>query len=213
MKAIEKDRTRRYETANAFAADIGRYLSDEPVQAAAPSSTYKFKKFARRNKAAFSVAAAMLVLLLAGIATTSWQALRATAEAERATAEQKLAEDAREEAEGISSFLTGMFKSSRPGEEKGGREVTVAEVLDEAAKNLETDLAEQPERRAKLQETLGATYLALGLNLQAIALQEQVRDYYLAPLTARSTPTRSQQCKPWRIPTMRPASRTRRSRF
>ena len=49
-----------------FAADIGRYLSDEPVQAAAPSSTYKFKKFARRNKAAFSVAAAMVVLLLVG---------------------------------------------------------------------------------------------------------------------------------------------------
>ena len=194
MKAIEKDRTRRYETANAFAADIGRYLSDEPVQAAAPGAGYKFQKFARRNKTAFSVAAAMVVLLLVGIATTSWQAVRATAEQklaeeerDRANEAEELAaerltesEKAREEAEGISTFLTGMFESSRPGEEKGGREVKVADVLDRAAEKLETELTDQPERRAMLQSTLGQTYYDLGLYPQAIRLQEQVRDYILA---------------------------------
>ena len=53
MKALEKDRNRRYETAAAFAADIQRYLSDEPVEACPPSAWYRFRKFARRHKAAF----------------------------------------------------------------------------------------------------------------------------------------------------------------
>jgi len=57
MKALEKDRTRRYETANAFAADIGRYLSDEPVEACPPSSAYRFRKFARRNRGVLGAAA------------------------------------------------------------------------------------------------------------------------------------------------------------
>jgi tetratricopeptide (TPR) repeat protein len=64
MKALEKDRTRRYETANGFAADIQRYLSDEPVEACPPSAAYRFKKFARRNKASLSVAGLILLFLV-----------------------------------------------------------------------------------------------------------------------------------------------------
>ena len=56
MKALEKDRNRRYETANGFAADIQRYLNDEAVQACPPSAMYRFRKFARRNKAALVMA-------------------------------------------------------------------------------------------------------------------------------------------------------------
>ena len=65
-------------SASSLAADIERYLGDEPVEAAAPSATYKFKKFARRNKAAFGVAAAMALVLVAATAVSSWQAVRAT---------------------------------------------------------------------------------------------------------------------------------------
>ena len=54
MKALEKDRSRRYETANGFAADVQRYLNDEPVQACPPSAWYRLRKFARRNKAALA---------------------------------------------------------------------------------------------------------------------------------------------------------------
>ena len=80
MKALEKDRTRRYETANGFAADIERYLKDEPVVACPPSTVYRFKKFARRNKAALAVASAAtltLILLAAGslIAAGNFRAL------------------------------------------------------------------------------------------------------------------------------------------
>ena len=66
MKAIEKDRTRRYETANAFALDIERFLADEPVSATPPSAGYQFRKFARRNKTALRVAAGIAAVLVAG---------------------------------------------------------------------------------------------------------------------------------------------------
>ena len=66
MKAIEKDRNRRYESASAFAADVQRYLHDEPVQACPPSAWYRFRKFARRNKLVMVTAAALLMLALMG---------------------------------------------------------------------------------------------------------------------------------------------------
>src|SRR5205807_6023785 len=68
MKALEKDRNRRYETASAFAADVGRYLHDESVHACPPSSLYRFGKFARRNKVrlAFATVTLFFLLLLGG---------------------------------------------------------------------------------------------------------------------------------------------------
>jgi serine/threonine protein kinase/Flp pilus assembly protein TadD len=74
MKALEKDRGRRYETASAFAADVQRYLHDEPVQACPPSAWYRFGKFARRNKARLTVAVGLLVALLAAGAGWWWLA-------------------------------------------------------------------------------------------------------------------------------------------
>jgi Flp pilus assembly protein TadD len=67
MKALEKDRTRRYETANGLAADVRRYLDDEPVVACPPSAAYRFKKFARRNKAAFAIATVVGCALLVAV--------------------------------------------------------------------------------------------------------------------------------------------------
>src|SRR5438105_648597 len=64
MKTLEKDRNRRYETANGFAADVQRYLDDEPVQACPPSAGYRFRKIARRNKAAIAVAGLVLFFLV-----------------------------------------------------------------------------------------------------------------------------------------------------
>jgi serine/threonine protein kinase/tetratricopeptide (TPR) repeat protein len=64
MKALEKDRNRRYQTASSLAADVHRYLADEPVEARAPSSLYRFRKFARRNKVSLAVATSVLVLIL-----------------------------------------------------------------------------------------------------------------------------------------------------
>ncbi len=90
MKAMEKDRNRRYESANDFARDLQRYLDDEPVQACPPSKAYRLGKFYRRNKAAFAAAALVLLSLVLGLAGTTWQAIRA-AQAEN-LAEQRLTE-------------------------------------------------------------------------------------------------------------------------
>jgi hypothetical protein len=73
MKALEKDRARRYETANGLAMDIGRYLADEPVLAGAPSAAYRFRKFARRNRVALSTAALLLTALVMGTCVSTWQ--------------------------------------------------------------------------------------------------------------------------------------------
>jgi serine/threonine protein kinase len=78
MKALEKDRTRRYETANSLARDIERYLADEPVEACPPSAGYRLKKFARKYKKPLAVSAAFVLLLVVGVVASTWQAVRAT---------------------------------------------------------------------------------------------------------------------------------------
>ncbi len=85
MKALEKDRSRRYETANGLAADIERYLRDEPVLACPPSAAYRFRKFARKNKGPVAAVSLVVLALVAGIVGTTLGLLQAStaAEAER----------------------------------------------------------------------------------------------------------------------------------
>jgi eukaryotic-like serine/threonine-protein kinase len=98
MKALEKDRTRRYETANGLARDVQRHLSDEPVEACPPSATYRLRKFAKKNRAALTTAAALALLLVAGVGVSTWQAVRAT-RAEVVALEAQQAERDRAEGE------------------------------------------------------------------------------------------------------------------
>jgi serine/threonine protein kinase/Flp pilus assembly protein TadD len=93
MKALEKDRNRRYETANGLGQDVERYLHDEPVQAGPPGAGYRLRKFMRRHKGKVAATAAMLGLLVAGVVASSWQAVRATrAEGETRQEQQKTQE-------------------------------------------------------------------------------------------------------------------------
>jgi serine/threonine protein kinase/Flp pilus assembly protein TadD len=93
MKALEKDRNRRYETANAFAADVLRYITGQPVEACPPSAWYRFKKAARRNRVALTTAALVAVALGVGTAVSAWQAVRAKDAERRATAARRQAEE------------------------------------------------------------------------------------------------------------------------
>lgn len=77
MKSLEKDRTRRYETANGFAADVLRYLADEPVQACPPSGSYRLRKFVRRNRVAMMTAGLVTAAVMAGTLVSIWQAVLA----------------------------------------------------------------------------------------------------------------------------------------
>jgi WD40 repeat protein/serine/threonine protein kinase len=78
MKCLEKDRTRRYQTANSLARDVGRYLHDEPVEACPPSRRYRLSKFVRKHRAGIAIAVVFATLLLVGAAVSSWLAVRAT---------------------------------------------------------------------------------------------------------------------------------------
>jgi len=178
MKALEKDRARRYETANGLARDVERHLADEPIVARPPSGAYRFQKLVQRNKLAFASAAFVATVLVAATSISVWQAFRANREARRALQAESLAKQHLTESEAISKFLTEVFESPDPAHR--GRSITVAETLGAATKKLETDLATQPARRAKIQATLSRTYHVLGLFREAIPLQEKVRDYYLA---------------------------------
>ena len=84
MKCLEKDRDRRYEMANGVATDILRFLTCQPVTARPPTVAYRLKKSVRRNKVAFSAATLVVLALLAGVAVSSWQAVRASRETARA---------------------------------------------------------------------------------------------------------------------------------
>ena len=77
MKALEKDRNRRYESASAFAADVERFLNDEPVKACPPSTAYRLRKFVRKNRVIFAATVAVAAALLIGTSVSTWQVLRA----------------------------------------------------------------------------------------------------------------------------------------
>jgi serine/threonine protein kinase len=98
MKALDKDRGRRYATASALAADVQRYLNDEQVEACPPSVGYRLRKYARKHKTAVGVAGLAAALLLVGALVSGWQALRATQAEGEAIAERTKAQAERDEA-------------------------------------------------------------------------------------------------------------------
>jgi serine/threonine protein kinase len=122
MKCLEKDRTRRYETASGLASDLKRHLNNEPVLARPPSAAYKFQKAFRRNKLVFTAAAAVVVALSLGIIASTWQAVRA----KRAEA---LALQSRSDAEKLSNFMLDDFYAEL---EPSGQFETVAQLASQA---------------------------------------------------------------------------------
>jgi WD40 repeat protein/serine/threonine protein kinase len=98
MKALEKDRNRRYESANSLGRDVERYLHDEPVEACPPTAGYRLRKFARKHKAGLVTATAFVVLLLVGTAVSAWQAVLAQANENKANAHAAQAERKEQEA-------------------------------------------------------------------------------------------------------------------
>jgi serine/threonine protein kinase/Flp pilus assembly protein TadD len=102
MKALEKDRNRRYESASALAADVQRYLDDAPVEACPPSTTYRIRKFARRNKASLTTVVTVALALLLGTGISVWQAIEAGRA--RTLADERLANEEQAHAQAQASF-------------------------------------------------------------------------------------------------------------
>lgn len=151
MKTLEKDRTRRYETANGLAMEIERYLNNELITARPPSRLYRFQKMIRRNTLAFVATAGIALALILGIAISLWQAIRAEAGEQRAKNEAAKSQQ-------VSRFLKDMLKSTGPSVAGGRDTALLREILDRTTDRIGTDLRGQPDMQAELMLMLVEAY-------------------------------------------------------
>ena len=165
LKALEKDRVHRYASASELASDIARYLRNEPVTAHPHSTVYRARKYLRRHRVGVTVAAALMLLLVAFAIVQTVELQHVARERDRATRE-------RDRADRISQFMTGMFKVSNPSEARGST-VTAREILDKGEKEIDNGLKNEPELQARMMYTMAETYEGLGLLSRAQPLLER----------------------------------------
>jgi non-specific serine/threonine protein kinase/serine/threonine-protein kinase len=192
MKALEKDRTRRYETANGLARDIERYLNDESVEAGPPSAVYRLRKLARKHRGLLATAGAFAAMLAVAAAISLYLAVRAikaerTARSAEAESRRQRDEalDARAEAQrerdaavsekgradqqaaiarAVNAFMQDdLLAEASPAKNPRNRKVTVDDLLGRAAAKIADKFGGQAEVEAAIRRTIGLTYQALGL--------------------------------------------------
>ena len=169
LKALEKDRARRYGTPSELGADVGRHLRNEPVMARPASTAYRTKKYVQRHKLGVAAATAMALLLIAFAVMQTIQLRRITRERDRA--------------DRVTAFMTGMFKVSNPSEARGN-DIRAREILDKSSKEIDTGLANDPELQAQMMNVMGTVYQSLGLTSKAEPLLRralEIRQRILGP--------------------------------
>jgi serine/threonine protein kinase/tetratricopeptide (TPR) repeat protein len=193
MKALAKERDRRYSTCNNFAVDLMHFLQNEPVTARPPSTAYLLQKFARRHRAAVA-SAAVSVLLLIG-ATVFSTIMYGRAETERNIAEKERgvavvarndAVEAGTEAKEVREFFQEtVLRAVRPPGAAGlGRDVTVRQAIEAAEPVVGKQFVEQPRVEAAVREVLGNSYQLLGEYDKAIGQLDrslELRKKHLGP--------------------------------
>ncbi len=194
MKALEKDRSRRYETANGLARDIQRYLAEEPVEAGPPSATYRLRKLAWKHRRSLATAAALLLLLITGVVVSTslsvW-AIRAEKEAveerNNAVAAKEEAKKSEEQAKVVLGFFQDkVLSAGRPKDQAGGlgREVKLIDAVNQAREKIGDSFKDRPVVEASIRDTLGMTYWYLGEYPSAIQQHERamaLREATLGP--------------------------------
>ena len=174
LKALEKDRSRRYATPSDLAADIGRYLRNEPVLARPASVAYRARKYVRRHRVGVTLAAAAALLLVSVAVAQALELRRIKRERDRA--------------DRVTEFMTGMFKVSNPSEARGN-DIRAREILDKAAKEIDTGLAKDPELQAQMMHVMGNVYASLGIYSQAESLLRHAVEIRRRTLGARNPET------------------------
>jgi serine/threonine protein kinase len=159
LKALEKDRDRRYATPSALAADIANYLRNEPVSAHAPTIGYRAKKYLRRHRVSAGVVGVGVAMLVGFVFVQTIQLHNTRLERDRA--------------DRVIGFMTNIFKLPNPSEARGNT-VTAKEVLDQSSREIETDVSLDPTLRFELMNVMAETYLSLGLYARAHTLAQQV---------------------------------------
>lgn len=144
MKALEEDRARRYDSANAFADDLQAFLDQQPVSARPPTTWYLLTRFTQRNKLAVASAAVILLTLIAGIATSTWLYFK-----ERV---------ALANSEQVSKFMTELLAQAGPAKAMGDDATMMRKILDKTAERIGNELRNQPEVAATLRTVMAETY-------------------------------------------------------
>ena len=178
VKAIERDRNRRYETANGLGLDIERHLENKPVTARPPTLVYTATRFVRRHRLGVSMLAAAVAALLVAITGIARERTRAEREGAKARA--------------ISGFLLDMLESADPWE-GGARQTTVAEALRAGVRQLDAGSIRDPVVAASVRGTIGAVYGGLGLLAEADTLLRTA----LRERIARTGPTSEETAESW----------------
>jgi eukaryotic-like serine/threonine-protein kinase len=185
-KALEEEKGRRYASAVELAADIRRYLADEPIVARPPTTRYQLQKFARRHRALVAGIAAVFVALVGGIVASTWEAARAgraeraaIQERDKAVAEKKRADTEAASAKAINDFLrddllsqAGISAQAQP-DVKVDPDLKVRTALDRAASRIAGKFDSQPLVEAAIRETMGTAYADLGLYPEAQRQRER----------------------------------------
>ncbi|HEX7941261.1 MAG TPA: tetratricopeptide repeat protein, partial [Gemmatimonadaceae bacterium] len=170
VKALDPDRARRYDSAAALSADIGRHLAHEPVAARAPSRSYRLRKFVLRHPVAVPVG----VLAILAIATSASFAVAGLVRARHA---EQLAQQEAAAASSVTDFLVGLF-APVPGDVRPDQ-LTARQILDRGASSASSELADQPLVRGRILHTVGKAYAKLGL-------YEEARTQFDEALAART---------------------------
>lgn len=151
LLALRKEPERRYSSVEQFAGDIQRHLDGLPVMAREDTVGYRASKFVQRHKYGVGMTAAILLILIAGIVTTAWQASVARSESRKA--------------QRINTFLQDMLGSASP--EAKGADIKVRDALDEASRRVREEFADEPEVVADVLKTIGRTYVGLDISSRA----------------------------------------------
>ncbi len=181
MKCLEKERGRRYETANGLALELRRFLDDEPVVAGPPSARYRLRKFVRRNKGAVLASTLVFLALLGGVVGITWGfiAARAAAEEERQAKETALRRLG--QIEKGNEILASIFKDLDPAPSENldaSLRILLGERLTKAAAQLDGEAVGDPLMVARLQRTLGESQIGLGYASQALTVLSKSRETY-----------------------------------
>jgi serine/threonine protein kinase/tetratricopeptide (TPR) repeat protein len=155
LKALEKDRTRRYPSASELAQDIQRYLSHEPVLATPPSATYRLSKMIRRHRGAVAALAAIFAILVVTAIVSTSLYFRAQRESRRAQEEAARSEQ-------VATFIRDMLAGVGPSVAMGRDTKLLREILEKTSKRVDRDLTGQPRVEAEMRSVLASTYADLG---------------------------------------------------
>ncbi|MHB8524231.1 MAG: tetratricopeptide repeat protein [Limisphaerales bacterium] len=194
MKCLEKDRTRRYETANGLASDLERHLNQEPVLACPPTKLYRFQKMVQRNKLAFASGISVAAALVIGLGVATWMffqeraALKRAVNAEREqTRLRQQAQDEAVKSQQVARFLKDTLQAVGPAWAKGGDTTMLTEVLGRTADRVSKDLTNQPAVQAELRATIGSVYQTLDQYYQNIGDHEKAATVQRDLLSLRRT--------------------------